>query len=190
MRYIDRLLQNWRIRKGLQYLNQSGRVIDVGAHQGELFQALGSRLQAGFGIEPLLAAPIESSVYVIHPGFFPEVRPPDTGWDAITMFAVLEHIPRADQPALAEACYELLKVGGRVIITVPSHAVDHVLSALKFMRLIDGMSLEEHFGFEPAETMRIFSSPRFKLVRHARFQMGLNHLYVFEKAPDQAPSAR
>ena len=165
-------------------------MIDVGAHQGELFQALGSRLQAGFGVEPLLAAPKESSVYVIHPGFFPEVRPQDKEWDAIMMLAVLEHIPRADQAALAEACYDLLRVGGRVIITVPSRAVDHILSVLKFMSLIDGMSLEEHFGFEPAETVRVFSPPRFKLVRHARFQMGLNHLYVFEKEPDQAPAAR
>jgi predicted SAM-dependent methyltransferase len=51
------------------------------------------------------------------------------------MLAVLEHIPRADQPALAEACYELLKVGGRVIIAAPSRAVDYILSVLRFMRL-------------------------------------------------------
>ena len=190
MKLADRIIQSWRIRKGMQFLGQRERVIDVGAHHGELFQALGNRLQAGFGIEPLLTAPIESSVAVIHPGFFPEMRPQDKEWDAITMFAVLEHIPRADQPALAEACYELLKVGGRVIITVPSRAVDTILSILKFMRLIDGMSLEEHFGFEPAETTRLFSPPRFKLVRHVRFQMGLNHLYVFEKEPGQAPAAR
>jgi len=190
MRSIDRILQGWRIRKGLEYLGQGGRVIDVGAHQGELFQVLGTRLQTGFGVEPLLAAPKTTSVYVIYPGFFPEVRPADKEWDAITMLAVLEHIPRANQAALAEACYDLLRVGGRVIITVPSHVVDHILSILKFMRLIDGMSLEEHFGFEPTETVRIFSSPRFRLVRHARFQLGLNHLYVFEKEPNRAPTAR
>jgi len=174
------------MRKALRYVRAHARVIDIGAHQGELFQALGNRLQTGFGIEPVITVPIKSSTYAIYPGFFPSVRPSDPGWDAITMLAVLEHVPRAEQTALVKSCHELLKIGGRVIITVPSEAVDSVLAILKFMRLIDGMSLEEHFGFKPDETPRLFSSPQFKLIRHERFQMGLNHLYVFEKTADPA----
>jgi SAM-dependent methyltransferase len=181
MKSLDRFIQNWRMRKALHHVGPNARVIDVGAYHGELFEKLGGNLKAGFGIEPLLASPVERPLYVVQPGFFPTVRPSEKNWDAITMLAVLEHIPRTAQASLADACHELLKVGGRVIITVPSHVVDHVLSVLKFMRLIDGMSLEEHFGFEPAETLRVFSTPRFKLVRHDRFQLGLNHLYVFEK---------
>jgi hypothetical protein len=64
---------------------------------------------------------------------------------------------------------------------VPAKTVDHVLSALRFLRLIDGMSLEEHYGFEPGDTVRIFSPPAFRLLHHSRFQAGLNHLFVFEK---------
>ena len=167
--------------KALNHVRANARVIDVGAHHGELFEDLGNRLQQGFGIEPLLPAPLEQPRYVIQPGLFPAVRPADRNWDAITMLAVLEHVPRTQQAVLSSACHDLLKVGGRVIITVPSKAVDYVLSVLKFLRLIDGMSLEEHFGFQPAETLRVFAAPRFKLIRHERFQLGLNHLYVFEK---------
>jgi len=181
MKFLDRTLQSWRMQKALRHVGRNVRLIDVGAHHGELFEKLGGNLKTGFGVEPLLTSPLERPAYVVRPGFFPSVRPSDNDWDAITMLAVLEHVPRADQIPLADACHDLLKVGGRVIITVPSHAVDHVLSVLKFLRLIDGMSLEEHFGFEPTETLRVFSPPRFKLVRHARFQLGLNHLYVFEK---------
>jgi Methyltransferase domain len=185
MKYVDRLLQDWRIKKGVRYLPRNARVIDVGAHQGELFRALGPGLRAGFGIEPLLPTPLETSRFAIFPGHFPAVRPNDKEWDAITMLAVLEHIPRSEQNALAEACYALLRVGGRVIVTVPSSAVDYILATLRFLRVIDGMSLEEHFGFQPAETVRIFALPRFRLVRHERFQLGLNHLYVFEKEAEQ-----
>ena len=186
MKLLDRFIQNWRMRKALRYVGVHARVIDIGAHHGELFQALGNRLQTGFGIEPIINTPIKSYAYVIHPGFFPAVRPPDGEWDAIVMLAVLEHVPRADQIALVKACHELLKIGGRVIITVPSEAVDGILAILKFMRLIDGMSLEEHFGFKPDETPRLFSLPKFKLIQHERFQMGLNHLYVFEKTAERA----
>jgi 2-polyprenyl-3-methyl-5-hydroxy-6-metoxy-1,4-benzoquinol methylase len=169
MTFIDRTLQNWRLRKALRHVGANARVIDVGAHEGELFERLGRRLNAGFGIEPLQKSRIQRERYELVPGCFPAVRPTDVNWDAITLLAVLEHIPRADQPALAQACHDLLRTGGRVIITVPSRAVDHVLSVLKFLRLIDGMSLEDHFGCEPGETV------------HERFQLGLNHLYVFEK---------
>jgi len=43
------------------------------------------------------------------------------------------------------------------------------------------MPLEEHYGFDPTDTLRIFAEPRFKLVRHERFQPGLNHLFVFAR---------
>lgn len=181
MTFIDRTLQSWRMRKAIRHVGSNVRVIDVGAHEGELFERLGSRLKAGFGIEPLLNARLQRDRYELLPGSFPAVQPVDRNWDAITLLAVLEHVPRADQPALAQTCHNLLRTGGRVIITVPSQAVDHVLSVLKFLRLIDGMSLEEHFGFDPEETVRVFAEPRFKLAHHERFQLGLNHLYVFEK---------
>jgi len=47
--------------------------------------------------------------------------------------------------------------------------------------LIDGMSLEEHHGYEVSQTTKIFSPPDFRLVLHRRFQLGLNHLFVFER---------
>jgi hypothetical protein len=43
------------------------------------------------------------------------------------------------------------------------------------------MSMHEHYGFDPVDTLRIFSAPRFSLVGHRRFQLGLNNLFVFEK---------
>jgi 2-polyprenyl-3-methyl-5-hydroxy-6-metoxy-1,4-benzoquinol methylase len=181
MKFLDRFLQNWRMSKALDHVGPKARVIDVGAHQGELFDKLGGKLLEGFGVEPLLAAPVHRASYVVQPGYFPTVRPADSEWNAITLLAVLEHVPRSQQADLAQACHDLLTKDGRVIITVPSHAVDYVLSVLKFIRLIDGMSLEEHFGFEPEETARVFAPPRFRLIRHQRFQLGLNHLYVFAK---------
>jgi len=180
---LDRFIQRWRMRQAMRFIPAAARVIDVGAHQGELFLVLGARLQEGFGIEPLRKEPLAAANFTIVPGFFPASRPPTGGWDAVTMLAVLEHVPTKEQPALAAACHELLKPGGRVIITVPAKAVDHILAVLRFLRLIDGMSLEEHYGFEPADTERIFGAPGFRLLHRSRFQAGLNHLFVFERGP-------
>ena len=181
MKALDRFIQRWRMRQAMRFIPAAARVIDVGAHEGELFHALGTRLQEGFGIEPLRKDPLTAANFTIVPGFFPASRPPAGDWDAVTMLAVLEHVPTKEQPALAAACHELLKPGGRVIITVPAKAVDHILAGLRFLRLIDGMSLEEHYGFEPADTRRIFAAPQFRLLHRSRFQGGLNHLFVFER---------
>jgi hypothetical protein len=189
MTYVDRLLQRWRMRKAVTWLPERVRLIDVGAHEGELFKALKARLTEGFGVEPLLRQPIQTETYRILPGFFPAVCPTNTGWDGITLLAVLEHIPREQQQPLAKACHDLLREGGRVIVTVPAPAVDHVLAVLKRLRLIDGMSLEEHYGFKPADVPRIFGPAGFRLIAHRRFQLGLNHLFVFERVGGSSAQA-
>jgi hypothetical protein len=181
MKSLDRFIQRWRMRQAMRFIPGNARVIDIGAHEGELFVALGDRLARGFGVEPLRKADLEADKFLVVPGFFPAARPKDSGWNAVTMLAVLEHIPTSEQPALAAACHELLCPGGRVIITVPAKAVDHILAVLRWLRLIDGMSLEEHYGFEPADTERIFSAPSFRLLHRSKFQLGLNHLFVFER---------
>ncbi len=181
MTRLDRFIQRWRIRRAIAYLPPSARVVDIGAHEGELFATLGDRLGEGFGIEPLLAKPISTERYQVRPGFFPAVQPSGPGWDAVTMLAVLEHIPPAEQIRIAGACAQWLKPGGRVIISVPSPAVDLVLNALRTLRLIDGMSLEQHYGFKPADTLRLFAAPHFRVIQRQTFQFGLNNLFVFER---------
>jgi len=181
MRFVDHVLQDWRIRQAKKHLSGAARVIDVGAFKGELFQAMGDQLQEGFGVEPLCDEVMTRSNWSINPGYFPATRPEREDWDAITMLAVLEHVPRDQQEDLAVACHTLLRDGGRVIVTVPGPAVDHILAVLRKLRIIDGMSLEEHFGFEPDETEKVFAPPRFDLVHRSSFQLGLNHLFVFEK---------
>jgi hypothetical protein len=96
------------------------------------------------------------------------------------MLAVLEHFPDDVYAGLGVNCASFLKPKGRLVITVPSPVVDHILVVLKWLRLIDGMSSEEHHGYDTRRTRTVFY-PHFRLVRHQRFQLGLNNLFVFEK---------
>jgi SAM-dependent methyltransferase len=181
MKAMDRLLQRWRMWKACHYVSTGSRVIDIGAHQGELFYYLGSKLEVGFGIDPLVKSRVDVGKFSIVPGYFPTVCPSETEWDVITMLAVLEHVPRSGHIELVDGCFDLLKRGGLIIITVPSPLVDRILDVLKSLRLIDGMSLEEHFGFLPNEVLPMFSGRGFKLVLHKKFQLGLNHIFVIQK---------
>ena len=181
MRLADRILQRWRIQKVRPYLKPGARVLDIGSVDGVLFLQVPGLASDCLGIDPTLAARVETGRFVLTPGFFPNDMPAVAPFDAITLLAVLEHFPEAEIAALAAGCARFLVPGGLLLITVTSPAVDVILKWLKRFRLIDGMSLEEHHGYEAGQTARIFADPPFELVRHARFQLGLNHLFVFRR---------
>ena len=180
MKSLDRYLRDVRIRKARRFVKKDDVVVDVGCLDGTLFERLRGTIAYGYGVDPTLEEKREAPGYELHPGHFPEALPP-VSCDVITMLAVLEHVPPAEQAGLAGACHEILNPGGRVVITVPSPRVDDILAVLTRLRLVDGMSLEEHYGFNPEDTLEVFAPPGFRLVERSAFQLGLNNLFVFEK---------
>jgi 2-polyprenyl-3-methyl-5-hydroxy-6-metoxy-1,4-benzoquinol methylase len=175
------MLQRWRIAKARPFILPGSRVLDIGSVDGVLFEQLSLTNTQSLGIDPTLKQDVTLGQARLIAGFFPGSMPAVEPFDAITMLAVLEHFPEAEYESLARGCAQYLRKGGHLIITVPSAAVDHILAILKFLRLIDGMSLEEHHGFEVNQTPAIFSGNNFRLVRQTTFQLGLNHLFVFER---------
>ncbi len=183
MKTIDRVLQRWRIGKARPYIAAGSRVLDIGSADGALFQHVRTLADSSLGIDPSLKAAVRVAGHTLLPGCFPQDMPAVAPFDVITMLAVLEHFPPSEYATLKSGCARFLKPGGLLVLTVPSPKVDRILAGLKFLRLIDGMSLEEHHGFDIGQTSAIFSGENFKLLRHRPFQLGLNHLFVFEHIP-------
>lgn len=178
---LDRYLRDVRIVKAKGFVQQGDVVVDVGCADGIMFERWNGLIEFGHGIDPILEEKQDAPGYALYPGLFPDGLP-QIKCNVITMLAVLEHIPPDEQAKLSNVCHEMLEPDGRVVITVPSAKVDSILGLLDRLRLVDGMSMEEHYGFDPAHTPRIFAQPLFRLVHRRRFQLGLNNLFVFEKA--------
>ena len=183
MKYLDRVLQRWRIAQARPYIENGSRVLDIGCADGSLFQQLGSRINEGIGVDPDLHENTAVGNVQLVKGFFPDAIRDARHFDVITMLAVLEHVPASACSKLAADCAAYLRPGGYLVITVPSPLVDHILNMLSALRLIDGMSLEQHHGFDVTQTPGIFIPAQFRLVRHSRFQLGLNNLFVFQHQP-------
>jgi 2-polyprenyl-3-methyl-5-hydroxy-6-metoxy-1,4-benzoquinol methylase len=178
----DRWLQRWRIAKALPFVGPGARVLDIGCGEGELLRRVAGLADGSIGVDPTLSHTANLGPFRLVRGVFPGDVPQDAGpFDAITMLAVLEHLPEAGYESLAAGAHRLLKPGGRIIITVPAAAVDRILAVLKALRVIHGMSLEEHHGYDVNTTGRIFAPPRFSLEVRRRFQLGLNNLFVFRR---------
>ena len=181
MKLIDRVLQRWRIAVAAPWIPAGAQVLDVGCADGALFTVLHGRIAGGVGIDPDAPSLERSGVRLVR-GRFPDDAP-DQRFDAITMLAVIEHLPESSYTAVGEAAARLLRDGGRLIATVPEPAVDRIVHLLQRLRLAAGMSLHEHHGFATARTRAIFEPAGFTLLRHRRFQLGLNNLFVFEREP-------
>jgi SAM-dependent methyltransferase len=183
MKRTDRLLQRWRIAKAARYVPAGARVLDIGCFDGTLFRQLADRVGAGIGIDPTLPGShtMHAGRFELIAGRFPDDLPDTDPFDVITMLAVLEHFPVAEARQIARDCAQRLKPGGQLIITVPAPVVDRILDFLKLVRVIDGMGVEEHHGFDALSTPTLFASEAFSLQRAERFQLGLNNLFVFTR---------
>jgi SAM-dependent methyltransferase len=181
LKVIDLILQRWRMAKVAPYIPEGARVLDVGSRDGALFRYLRSRISWGLGLDPVLKQSVRSDRFELVAGEFPRDAPASEPFDAITMLAVLEHVPSTHHVELREECARLLKEDGVLIITVPSPLVDRILELLVRLRLIAGMALHEHHGFNPNDVPERFSGGGLVLVRTQRFQLGLNNLFVFRR---------
>ncbi|HBI42107.1 MAG TPA: hypothetical protein DDY78_04505 [Planctomycetales bacterium] len=188
MRWLDRLLQRWRGKVARPWVAPGAKVLDIGCHQGEFLKSLGGRIGPSVGMDPVAAAEECPPCRLLSESFRPPTPFGDASFDVVVLTATLEHI--RDKSTLAWECWRLLCPGGRVVVTVPSLRVDGIVKLLRRLRLADGMSLEEHHGFDPRLTPSVFHSHGFVLEYSRRFQLGLNHLFVFRKTDAVDDAAR
>jgi len=172
---LDRFIQRLRIRKALPHIPTGGRLLDIGCADGALIRAAAGRVRDPVGIDP--DAPAGSGLIR---GSFPQDLGDKGPYDVIAMLAVFEHVHDEDRPAFVAACRALLRRGGRVVLTVPAPLVDRIVDVLRRLHLLHGMDIEAHHGYRPEQTPMYFADAGMRLVTHERFELGLNHLFVFE----------
>ena len=184
MTWLDRSLQKWRIRKARRELPPGARVLDIGTHDGTLFCLTRAR---GVGIDPELVAVTPIPGVMLVKGSFPKDLPelPDESFDTVVALAVVEHVPESELPILAETISRLLVPNGPLIMTVPSPVVDTILHVLMRLHLVAGMEAHQHHGFQVNSLDDIFTAPLWRRTKHRTFQLGLNHLFVFERTANR-----
>ena len=189
MKRLDRHLQKRRIDAALPWIPPGAHVLDVGCADGALFRHGQSQIPSGLGIDTRENESWVGDGYERRVGRFPEDLGAEDRFDAVVMLAVVEHVPADELTRWAAAVPKILRPKGRLVITTPSPMVDHILDAGIKLRVMDGMEAEEHHGFDPEEVPAIFSVAGMRLEHRSRFELGLNHLFVFAATATAAAAA-
>lgn len=179
MKQLDYYLQRQRIAAATQWIPFASHVLDVGCGDGALFRLGKDRIVSGVGIDTLDGPRWPDGAYERRTGRFPDAVHAGEQFDAVVMLAVVEHLDDTELRQWADAVPQVLRPGGRLIITTPSPLVDHILHWGIRLRLLDGMEAHQHHGFDPGDVPTIFSTQGCALERWRRFELGLNHLFVF-----------
>jgi 2-polyprenyl-3-methyl-5-hydroxy-6-metoxy-1,4-benzoquinol methylase len=114
-----RLFRSARVRLAMRLAPTGSRVLDVGCGRGLFLRMLRERGYRVHGTE--LSAATAAQAYddvPVEPGEMFEGQFPDDSFDLVSIWHVLEHLPRP-RHAL-EICHRALAPGGRLLLAVPN----------------------------------------------------------------------
>lgn len=184
MKFLDKFLRQWRISVAMRHVPETMEyVYDIGCDDGYLINQLKPYTTRQDGVDPCLGKDLISSNSSLKKGYFPSVidqSQMQEKYNAIFALAVIEHFSENDILSSGPVIAKMLSPKGRLIISVPHPFVDKILHVLSLLNLVDADTLDEHHGFDPA-LLPVYLADSLKLVKHKKFQLGLNNIYVFER---------
>jgi SAM-dependent methyltransferase len=153
------------VRRWLDTLPASTRVLDAGCGEGVLVDEYASRLDIQ-GVDVSYSSPRVTRAALTSLPY------PDASFDRALCLDVLEHLPFSEQPLALAELHRVLRPGGELLVSVPNLA--HLQSRVQFLlrgRLIRTASIAKHPGDRPiGEYLELASRAGFRLIdRHGIF---------------------
>ena len=170
---------------------RDGCVVDIGCGSHPLF-LLSAPFRRNIGLDRVTSpAMVEAlrtqGVEMIHHDLEADAALPlaDCSADAVTMLAVIEHIPPERRARLLQDARRVLKPGGRVVLTTPAAWTVFILQFLSRTGFVSHEEIEEHHELLSGRGLRrLLEGAGFGRVRRGSFEAGLNLWATWERMED------
>ena len=175
---LSPLLTRMRVRQVMPAIrgHPDARLLDIGCgYNAPLLRAVEPYVREAVGIDPS-APSIEGPRLRTVRATFESAMPFGAGsFDIVTMLAVLEHLSNPEQ-VISEIA-RVLRPGGQLVLTVPSHAAKPVLEFLAYrLHVLSEVGVRDHKRYYGCKDLHgLFAGTGMRIDRHAYFQLGMNN---------------
>jgi SAM-dependent methyltransferase len=182
------LLEGWLSRQRSRIANRlipdplrSGRILDIGCGSHPLFLA-STRFEEKFALDQIAMPPQVAARHgIVHRthdlGRDPRLPFEDGCFSAITLLAVVEHLPPDSAVRVLSEAHRTLRPGGAVVVTTPAAWADGLLHFMARVGLVSSDEIDEHaFAYSLPLLGACLGAAGFKMqkLRFGTFELRLN----------------
>jgi 2-polyprenyl-3-methyl-5-hydroxy-6-metoxy-1,4-benzoquinol methylase len=182
---LEPLLRRMRIAQVLPVVRRHPecRLLDIGCGwEARFLRAVEPYVASGVGID-FKAPPLATAKLTTITATLSDRLPfADASFDVVTLLAVLEHL--AEPRRMVEEIARVLRPGGQVVLTVPSHAAKPVLEFLAYrVHVVSEAEIRDHKRYYAAADLRtLLEGTGLAIERHRYFQLGMNNFLIATRA--------
>lgn len=181
--FLDKILRWLRWHKVLPHIKDGDTVCDIGCGpHAEFLKNISSKMEKGIGLDKRVEEKKEENIETKKILLENELPLADNSVDRVAMLAVLEHLD--NHLELLKESKRILKPGGEILVTVPTHFNKPLGEFLAFkLKIIEAEQYLDHKRYyNKKELRRDLEKTGFEIIHLDYWEFGMN-LFAKAKKP-------